>query len=172
MGELKDPLIVETTSPYWVCFQRCLYWMTDESAKDVWTRRKKADTSIDSQRYPHDYPGRIVSVADGRKERPGWTRGELVDAIKMDLTPTQFAAASARHMRIDTASRALVPTTDRLDAVAQKLLTPRAEVDIVAVKASIPSVASPRAAVTQSAAPTKTGRGVFGRLRAMIRSLW
>lgn len=160
MGELKDPVIIEKTKPYWVCFQRCPYWLTGESTRDVWARRKASTVGTEAQRYPDDYPGRIVSVVDGSKERPGWTRGELTDAIKLDLTPAQYAAAGSRQVKVVAGALVPVAVADRFGAATAVLLTKYSEAELVAAKDAAPDPGNVVAMETQMAISEEITRAV------------
>ena len=161
MGELKEPVVPKTKS-YWVCFQRCPYWLTGESSKDVWARRKAPDTSVDSQRYPDDYPGRIVSVVDGSKPRPGWTKGELIDAIKMDLTPAQYSDAASRRVKVNPVGWTLTPIglEDRFGAATSALIARYTEAQLIAAKESTPSPEDVQAMETQMAISTEISKAI------------
>jgi len=120
--EIIGDIEVEKTAPYWVCFQRTPYWTLGESSDTVWERRKLGNAVEEVQRYPNDYAGRIVSVVDGRLPRPGWTHGEVIGCIPMDLTAQQRSDAASRRVKVLGIALVPVEFADEYGAAASVLL--------------------------------------------------
>jgi len=138
-GEAKlVDVLTGRTAPYWVVHQRTAYWQLSESSYTVWTRRKRGDGVAPATSYPDDFPGRIVSVIDGRKPRPGWASGELHAALLMDLTPTQYSEASARRVKLVGTTLVPIALADRFGAATATLTAKYSEAELVAAKEETP----------------------------------
>lgn len=137
-ADLKADLFVGTR-PYWVVFQKTNRWKPGESATTVWARRKRADPIPPSLSYPNDHAGRIASVIDGKKPRPGWASGELYDAVLVDFTAAEYSLASNRAAKWDGSGLVPVTVEDRYGSASATLRATYSDGDLLAVLAGIPS---------------------------------
>ncbi len=139
----------ETKSRWWVVYQKCPTWKIGEDGRLAWARRKLGADLPDSERYPGDYTGRIESVIPAERPRPGWAAGELHNALVLDLTPSEHAAASSRKVKVSAGVLVPVTFTDSEGAIAASLIAQFGAARAAALVDAVPDPMADQAAAEE-----------------------